>query len=195
MRADQLAVVEMMGEVYAKDRRIADLEAQVAQLEAKSDDFDAEMTIIAKAVDAAFGDGRLAPKDKANAQLADIAESKKWMTEQVDDMRERIAELEAALKRVCDEYQKTLDDMEAGGICASADVTKEFGGDNHPTLDRVLAQARREGIDMAINHLEKSDCPIPIDRLPPGQTKRQFSNTVIEFLILELRQMAREVKP
>ena len=71
-----------------------------------------------------------------------------------------------------------------------AELEAEIAG--HPG---ALAAAKREGIEMAISHLEKSDCPIPIDRLPPGQTKRQFSNTVIEFLILELCRMAREVKP
>ncbi len=115
----------------------------------------------------------------------------------VDPRDRRIAELEAALgseKETRVKYQDIvyavcvrLEQMGAPRPLLITEVTT--------ALAALLAQARREGIDMAINHLEKSDCPIPIDRLPPGQTKRQFSNTVIEFLILELRQMAREVKP
>ena len=128
MRADQLAVVEMMGEVYAKDRRIAELEAALKELKVE------------------------------------------FLAHQEDPRR---------------------------GVTYKWSLTRiGYALSGSPSaLDALLAQARREGIDMAINHLEKSDCPIPIDRLPPGQTKRQFSNTVIEFLILELRQMAREVKP
>lgn len=77
--------------IIARDRRIAELEKE-------SNDFDTEMAIVAKALTAAFEDGRLNANDKRNEQLSDIAESKKWQTEQVDVLRERIAELEAAIQ-------------------------------------------------------------------------------------------------
>ncbi len=152
----QAALEAALNVIRARDRRIAELEAQVAQLEAKSDDFDAEMTIVANAVDAAFGDGRLDPKDTANAQLADIAESKKWMTEQVDEMRERIAELEATISALphqehCEvsnakEFPLSWATLYPGRTPKCQCNLSALNTEGFSALDAALAQARQEAL-------------------------------------------------
>jgi molecular chaperone GrpE (heat shock protein) len=59
------------------------------------------------------------------------------------DQSLRIAELEARLKRVCKDYQRSLDEMEKAGIQPSADVVKYFNpdGEGYPALQEAIQEA------------------------------------------------------
>lgn len=172
-----------------RDRRIAELEA-------KANDFDAEMTMVARTLTAAFEDGRLNANDKRNAQLSDIAESKKWQTEKVDSLKERIAELEAALvsirRRV--DHKTDRSDYEACIDMCPACLCDQ----PKPALDALLAQAKREAaqecmaIAKEVSESYDKEHGFPSHHAVGAET---VAVTIREKFGLGARRMAREVEP
>lgn len=120
----------------------------IAEREKKLNDLEAELTIVVRAIDAAFKDGRLDVKDPRNVQLGDIEESVvKWNSEQVGVMQSRITELEACLKEARD-FVVTL----PGG--KDWLVERQISGPVS-NLEIVLARARREVIEKCLAIVEE----------------------------------------